>query len=281
MEKDNRIADLHIHTRFSDGEHSPHEIVEKAIEHGISAISITDHDTADGSIIAEEIATKAGLGYIHGIELSTFHNNKEWHILGYGIDPQNPSLTHHIEETKVYRMRRAEKMWEKLRTLGITFPFEDIMDKAGKTPITRPLIANVIFEKGYTTSVKQAFTRYVGDFRPAYVEKIHFPVSSAVKLIHKAGGIASLAHPMKMLKQKILYEFVSYGLDAIEIIHPTYNDRLRIKITNMAKDYKLIYTGGSDYHGGERQWDEMNFGNIVIPYEMFVNLKEKVKEFGR
>ena len=259
----NYLADLHTHTSFSDGILSPEQLLKAAVETGLSAIAITDHDTVDGCIDARKHIDKYNIDFIDGIELSCFEDNREYHILGYGFDLYNPALVKHIEEYKILRMKRAETIHKKLLKLGININFNDIVEKAGKAPVTRPHIAEVIKEAGYVERAKDAFYRYIGDKGPAYEGKTFFPVANAISMINNAGGIVSLAHPANSIEPKKLYEFIEAGLDGVEVFHPVHNDEQKKFYHSIVSQYLLIETGGSDFHGN-KEYDYMNLGKIGI-----------------
>ncbi len=267
-----KVADLHIHTYYSDGIYSPEEIVEKSAEKGISAISITDHDTVDGLERARAHAEKQSIELINGIEMTAFEGIREYHILGYDFDPAYPPLKKHLEEYREARLQRAEKIWKKLSNLGVKFEFELIIEKAGVAPVTRPHIAAAIRDTGYVETLKEAFVKYIGDKCPADVQKTFYPVEKCIKLINDSGGMASLAHPALTVTQSILYKMIRHGLDGIEIVHPMHSESLRKYYNNTASQYWLLGTGGSDFHGN-KEWDNNNFGNFVIPYSAVESLK--------
>lgn len=254
-----QLADLHTHTIFSDGVLTPRQLMEKAVAKGISALSITDHDTVDGCVDARLHLPDFNIDFIDGVEISCFEEQKEYHILGYAMDITDKELVFHLEEFKKARYKRAEIMQYKLNSLGININFNDILEKAGKAPITRPHIAEVLLEAGYVSSMKEAFNKFIGDNGPAYQAKATFPVEKAIKIINKAGGMAVLAHPANYVDSSKLYKMIESGLDGIEVIHPMHNERLRRHYHKIAGQYWLIETGGSDFHGS-RDFDEKNFG---------------------
>ena len=231
------IADLHTHTVYSDGMLTPDELFFKAQKAGLKAISITDHDTIDGNIGAEELASKYDMEFITGIELSCFDSQNEYHILGYCINIDNEDLHKHLAAFKQSRIERAEIMTQRLKKMGVNINFNDVLIKAGEAPVTRPHIAQVIVESGYVSTTKDAFNLYIGDGGPAYAVKAIFQVEKAIKLINNAGGIAVIAHPGYFINQKKLFQFIEAGLDGIEVIHPLHNDKLRKEYQSIASQY--------------------------------------------
>ena len=271
------IADLHTHTSFSDGMLTPDELLYKAHKAGIKAISITDHDTIDGNYIAKELAPKYDIEFIEGIELSCFDSQNEYHILGYCIDIDNEDLHKHLAAFKQSRIERAEIMTQRLNKMGININFNDVINKAGEAPITRPHIAQVIVESGYVSTTKDAFNLYIGDGGPAYAVKAIFQVEKAIKLINNAGGVAVIAHPGHFINQKKLFQFIEAGLDGIEVYHPLHTEKLRSEYHSIASQYWLLETGGSDFHG-DRPNEQGLFGKEGVPIEMVNQIKKRCKQ---
>lgn len=267
-----KIVDLHVHTKYSDGILTPDQMLKKAVDAGLSAISITDHDTIDGCLIAHTLLDKYDIELINGVEFSAYEGSREYHILGYALDPDYKPLRKHLELFKVSREKRARKITAKLNGLGIEIDFNKIVENADEAPITRPHIAAVLQESGFVGSFKEAFMRYIGDYAPAYEEKEHFPVEQCIDLINRSGGVASLAHPGNTINQTTLYKMIKYGLDGIEVVHPSHSDEMQKYYHSIASQYWLLGTGGSDYHGN-RDYDEGNFGNCVVPYSVVQSLR--------
>jgi 3',5'-nucleoside bisphosphate phosphatase len=261
----NSFADLHIHSVFSDGILSPDEIFEKAELYGLSAISITDHDTVDGCIIAESIKVNYNIDFLNGVELSCHFQGKEYHVIGYNLDLNNSKLRQHLATYREARLLRAERILKKLNDFNIPITFDAIMKKAGEAPVARPHIASAMIELGITSNLKEAFLLYLGEGSPAYEAKTQFPIEHAIKLINNCGGIAVLAHPAKSITQEHLYSVIEMGLDGIEVYHPMHDTKQRLYYHSIANQYWLIETGGSDYHGN-RDYDEYNFGTAGVPY---------------
>jgi len=271
------IADLHTHTIFSDGMLTPEELFIKAQKAAIKAISITDHDTIEGNYGAKQLATKYDIEFITGIELSCFDSQNEYHILGYCIDIDNEDLHKHLAEFKKSRIERAEIMTKMLNKMGININFNDVIDKAGEAPITRPHIAQVIVESGYVSTTKDAFNLYIGDDGPAYAVKAIFQVEKAIKLINNAGGVAAIAHPGPFINQNKLFQFIEAGLDGIEVYHPLHNEKLRKEYHSLANQYWLLETGGSDFHGN-RPYEESIFGQEGVPFSTLTQILKRCNQ---
>jgi len=267
-----KVADMHLHTVYSDGVLTPDELFSKAKLAGLSAISVTDHDTIDCCDECVELSKKYNIDYITGVEFSCFEETVEYHVLGYHLDSENAALKKHLKEFRQYRHSRAVSILAKLEKLRKPIKLNRVLEIAGKAPIIRPHIATAMLEAGHVKSVKEAFQKYLGDWKPAYVPKKPFSVERAIKLINNAGGIASLAHPGPFLSQEALYEMIQSGLDGIEVNHPMHDDSLKNFYHSVASQYWLLETGGSDYHGN-KEFDEENFGKLVVPYSVFESIR--------
>lgn len=265
-------ADLHLHTTYSDGVFTPEQLLKKVSEVGISAISITDHDSIDGYIQAQKYLDKYNIQIIPGIELSCIENGKEIHLLGYNIDPDNKILKNHLQDFRNGRYKRAEQILQKLKNLQRPVNFSLVLEKAGEAPITRPHIAMAMTELGYTSNLKEAFVLYLGDDKPAYVSKANFSIERGIKLINQSGGLAVLAHPARMIQPDTLYKLIKSGLDGIEIIHPTHDLATQKYYQSIASQYWLLETGGSDFHGN-REYDEDNLGKFIVPLSTVESIK--------
>jgi predicted metal-dependent phosphoesterase TrpH len=271
------IADLHLHSVYSDGKLTPEELFIKAKDRGISAISITDHDSIDGNIIALDLAKKYDIDFLTGVEFSCYDDGQEYHILAYGLDVFNEHLRLRLGEFQEARYKRAEIIHQKLLSLGLNIEFDLIVEKAGKAPISRPHIATALLELGIVKHYKEAFAKLIGDGCPAYEPKIHFSVDKAIQLINECGGVAVLAHPGHMVNQSTLYKIIKFGLDGIEVIHPIHNSYLQRYYHSIASQYWLLETGGSDYHGS-RDFDETNFGKFTVPIAVVESIRTHIGE---
>lgn len=270
-----KFADLHLHTYYSDGILSPEALLRKAADHKLSAIAITDHDSVEGCRIAMPLAKGYKIDLISGVEFSCYFDNREIHILGYAFDIDNKQIQYHLAEFRKARLKRAEIIHEKLDKIGVKFPFELILTKAGEAPITRPHIAAVLLDRGFIENQREAFSKYIGDGCPAYEQKANFHPDKAINLINHAGGVAVLAHPGNMVEQQVLYKLIKAGLDGIEVVHPCHNHELQKMYTSLASQYWLLATGGSDYHGS-REFDDGNFGKFVVPYSVVESLRYRI-----
>ncbi len=255
-------ADLHIHTTYSDGAYSPLEIVDKAYKAGLNIISITDHDSLDGIKEATIYAKGKGIEVIPGLELSTDIDEKEIHLLAYFIDYENEELLKYLKFFREERFFRAKRIIKKLRHLGISITIDDVLYRAKNSAIGRPHIANALVDLGYVKNYMEAFEKFLGDNCPAYERKIHISPTSALKLISEAGGLSFIAHP-GFMNESILLNIIKAGVDGIEVIHPSHNENQINFYRGIVNQYCLLETGGSDFHGGNKN-DEENLGKYTI-----------------
>lgn len=265
-------VDLHLHTNYSDGMYTPQKLVALAATTGMSTIAITDHDSVAGLPEAVIAAKEAGIELINGCEISCTELEKEYHILAYHFDPENTFFTEKLIEFKQMRIERAIKICEKLQELNVTVDIKDLLYTTKSAALTRMHIAKEIVKKGYVESTRDAFTKYLYDNGPAYEPKFDFSVAEAVKMIHSAGGVASLAHPGRRTSSREIYKFVAAGLDGIEVVHPEHNQSLQNKYETIARQYDLLQTGGSDFHGS-RDWERYVFGSYTIDSSNVAALK--------
>ncbi len=259
-----QIADLHTHTIYSDGRLTPEELLAKAVDSGLSAISVTDHDTVDGCLHIQKIIGNYPIRFVNGIELSSHEKGREIHILGYGFDINNIRLNQHLKDYRKARFDRAVRIHRKLHSLGKEFDFEHILIQAQKAPIGRPHIAEVLVNLGFVKNYSAAFFAYLSEDAPAYEPKKNFPAKDAIKLINNAGGVAVIAHPSYYNNQNLLLKIIEHGLDGIEVVHPSHSKEMQKYFRGIASQYSLLETGGSDFHG-MRDYDDDNFSKFVVP----------------
>ena len=268
--------DLHIHTTASDGLFNPKQAVEIAKESGLSAISITDHDTIDGFVEAKEKVDELGIELIPGVELSVVHKGEDFHLLAYLVDYENPEFLKKINSFREERSVRGEKMVEKLNELGIDLRIDTVKAIAGNGAVGRPHLADALLKEEFVHTYDEAFARYLGYHAPAYVAKKYLTPQEAIDLIHLVRGVAVFAHPGTSRSEQAIYDFLEMGLDGIEAYHSQHDRNMTIHYINLAKKLGLIYTGGSDCHG--RRKGKVLVGTVKVPYrclEMLRKVKEK------
>lgn len=266
-------ADLHIHSTFSDGALTPEEIVTMAVQAGISIISITDHDSIGGIAPAKKAAQRSAITVINGVEFSAMIEEIEIHILGYGFDTEHPALQKHLEYFRYERYRRAERILDKLSSAGLPISIEQVTASARHSAIGRPHIAEVMVQKGYTATTAEAFRDYIGRDGIAFESKTDIAPSKIIDIIKSAGGVAVLAHPSRCIKEKYIIEMIRDGLDGIETVHPYVPADSVGYYRRLIKQYHLIETGGSDFHGRAGQQE---FGRHAISETLVDALKARV-----
>lgn len=275
----NKVADLHVHTNVSDGTFSPRKVVEYAGMQGLDAIAITDHDTCAAIGPSLRAAETIGIEIIPGVELTAELDDDEIHILGYFIDWQDKQFTQRLEEFCRVREERAKEILRRLGEQGIDLKYEDLMDVAGPGPgsVGRLHIAQLLYRKGKVSSIKDAFTKYIGANLPAYVKKFKLSPKEAVDMIKSVGGVAGLAHPKtintdnKSLKD-IVGMLAAEGIQAIEVYHSDHNAGDSAEFKKIADEYGLLITGGSDCHGLGKK--EVLLGKVKVPYELVEKLRQ-------
>ena len=272
-------VDLHIHSTTSDGRLNPADIVCQAAEQGLSVIAIADHDTVDGIAPAIE-AAKAfpELKVIPAIELSTDVPQGEVHVLGYFIDYADREFQVTLERMRHSRLHRAQGMIAKLKDFGIHIDWERVQEIAGTGSMGRPHIAQAMLEKGYITSFKEAFDKYISRDGPAYVEREKMTPVEAVELLLQVNGLPVLAHPFTANNTEMLIvELKAAGLIGIEAYYDGYTADEIGRLVSLADKYGLIITGGSDYHGLEAT-NETMIGGVDVPMESVERLIALAKQ---
>lgn len=243
-----RHIDLHLHSTASDGTNAPEVVVLAARDAGLQALALTDHDTVEGIAAAREAADRLGLELIPGVELSAYEANDEIHVLGLHLT-QLDDMRNSLAVFREARRERAEGIVKKLNALGVRITFADVMAVARDAAIGRPHIARAMVENGWAMDLRDAFDRYLGAGRPAYLDKRRITIPGAIELIHKCGGIAVLAHPSQDATHERLERLAAMGLDGIEVIHPSLSGEDRMRLLSLTKHLNLVPSGGSDSHG--------------------------------
>jgi predicted metal-dependent phosphoesterase TrpH len=278
--------DLHIHSTASDGTLTPPEILELANDLKLAAISITDHDTLDGSRQAIARGIPDTLGFLTGVEISArrpsfFPGKGSCHILGYRIDLENRALNKALQKLQTARKDRNPKILERLRDLGITLSMEEVKKAAGpKGQIGRPHIAQVMLDKEYVPTFSAAFDNYLAAEKPAYVDKYRVDCLRAIDLIRDAGGIPVLAHPVLLgtpggrLDDAVIKSLKEMGLIGIEALYPGHSTAQQKHYLNLAGRHGLIVTGGTDFHGKFKPQIQLGSGkgDLCVPIELFHTL---------
>lgn len=242
------FVDLHSHSTASDGSRSPTAVVTAAKAAGLSAIALTDHDTMAGVAEAVAAGEQLGLRVVPGVELSAIDDDREVHLLGLHVHRANV-LDDALRTFRESRQVRAQQIVSKLNELGVAVTFDEVLARAGDAAIGRPHLARVLIEGGWARDSRDAFDRYLGAGRPAYVPKHRLSVADAVALVHAGGGLAVLAHPGGDGRREIIERFVDVGLDGLEVRHPGHNSEDINRLAALTAFFGLVPSGGSDWHG--------------------------------
>lgn len=280
-----RFVDLHIHTNFSDGVFDPRQAVRYAGQRGLAAISITDHDTIDGIAEAIDEGKRVGIEVIPGVELSTevqARERSEMHILGYFINWESRQLKDSLSLFRKTREERARKILDKLAKLGICLDNEALLAISANGCIGRLHFAKAMVAEGFAMSINDAFNKYLGIGRAAYVPKMRLSPEDAIKLINRAGGIAVIAHPYygHYSNRNLIKGLIRDGLRGIEVWHSKHPPETVEIFKKLAAEFGLIATGGSDCHG-EYAGEPAMMGKVRVPYEAVEELKKYKERIDR
>ena len=267
------MLELHCHTTCSDGRLTPSELVDFAVQQGVKALAITDHDTMAGWDEAIATATPLSLEIVPGLELSTVHNGRSLHVLGFYPDEQK--LQAPLQVRVEGRKRRARKMAEKLAELG--YPIE-LPDMSGSMAPGRPHIASALKKAGHVNSHEEAFERFLKDDGPAYVPYEKFTVQEGIQLLLSCGAVPVWAHPYIFRGgsvETVLPELLEAGLMGLEVYHPTHSPSNVRKLEEYCQKYGLLMTGGSDYHGPkkEKRADFRDLNDLSVSLDLLAPLK--------
>lgn len=251
------LIDLHVHSNISDGTLSPEELVAVSCAKGLTAFALTDHDTIDGISRAVSAAEDFPLEVIPGTELSCLYGEKEIHILGLYVDHHSEQLKKELAFQKFKRDQRNEEMLNRFAKDGMTFTIEDLQEGNPGTVITRAHFSRVLVEKGYATSINQAFKKYLDHGLKYCPPKAAFTPEEAIRLIVASGGFPAIAHPMmyKMGWKEIetmIAEFTGFGLMGLEVYYSSHRIHESMRLQELCKTYGLLPTGGSDFHGSNK-----------------------------
>ncbi len=266
-------VDLHIHTTASDGTSTPRQVVQIAAQRKLQAIAITDHDTVGGIEEAKAEGLRSGIEIISGVEINTDYNQQEIHILGYFIRYEDHQFLTRIESLQNARLSRIKKMVDRLPGLGLPIELKRVLELAGEGSVGRPHIGMAMVEKGYVASVQEAFQRYLGLGRPAFVPRYALTPADAVRIIRQAGGIAAWAHPGLAQRDYLMGELVEAGLRGLEVYYPEHTPDMVRHYLALARQYHLVVTGGSDYHGSGTGY-RAELGEVTVPYDVVNQLRQ-------
>lgn len=259
------MIDLHLHTSASDGTLRPSELAARAARAGLTTISVTDHDTTGGLEEARAAAHAHGVRLIDGIEITAVEDERDTHVLGYFFDPASASLTAFLEKQRADRIRRVREMAARLESMGMVIDPEPLLARGmeeGRS-VGRPHVAAALLACGYVQSWDEAFEKYLEQGRPAFVPRTGASAIEVVRIIHEAGGLASLAHPGLTRIDALIPSLAAAGLDAIEAAHSEHDDPTEARYRGMATALGLAVTAGSDFHG-EQLHEPCALGRITM-----------------
>ena len=269
------MIELHTHTTYSDGILTPSQLVVRAAMAGVKALAITDHDTLNGWNEAIAAAKAYGIEIVPGVELSTVHNGRSLHILGYY--PTKELIEAPLAQRLAGRKRRAQKMIDNLAAMGYPLKLES---RADNMAMGRPHLANAMVKEGYVKSPQEAFTRFLGEEQPAYVHYEKFSIQEGISLILDSGGVPVWAHPYLFRGGKVeevLPELLEAGLMGIEVFHPHHAKNKVNRLQELCRYYNLLITGGTDYHGTEINHPEKEKWQLN-QFQLPLNLLEPIKQ---
>ncbi len=275
------FVDLHVHSCRSDGTMTPHELVDYAIEKGLEAIALTDHDTVDGLEEMTAYAKGKPVEIIPGIEYSTEYNHRDVHIVGLFIDYKAPVFLEYLARFKQSRVDRNYKLCARLQGTGIDITYEALREAYPDAVITRAHYAGYLLDKGYVKSRNEAFERYLGDHTPYFVHREKITPEEVIEVTLKAGGIPVLAHPTlyKLGREQLellVRRLKEAGLMGMECYYSTYTPSETKQMKELAKKYHLLPSGGSDFHGAAKPGLDLGagYGRLCVPYEILADLKK-------
>jgi len=242
------FVDLHMHSTASDGSRAPADVVREAKRIGLAAIALTDHDTLNGIPDAVAIGRELGVRVVPGIELSAVENDVETHILGLHLSDTR-EMEAELVALREMRRSRAARIVERLNALGVRIELTAVLEQAAGGAVGRPHIARAMIAEGWAVDFRDAFERYLGNNKPAYVAKDRLPIADAISLIHRAGGLAVLAHPASGGTRDRIEALTREGLDGVEVRHPSHSSEDIARLSALVDHFSLVPSGGSDWHG--------------------------------
>ena len=273
MNRPEKICDLHLHSYYSDGSLSPAEIVSRGENAGLAAISITDHDTLSGQNEAIQAAMGHEMEVLPGIEFSVMIGETEVHILGYLIDISNREISNCCDGLETARHERAVRIVEKLRGLDLDISMDEVAALSGRGTVGRLHIARILLSAGYISNIQEAFVRYLGNRKSAFVPRKILSLTEAAEVIRTAGGVAVWAHPGTAIRRAgMLRRMLDAGISGMEAYHPNHTPDITRDIIAAGEKYGLVCTGGSDFHFTEAM--KADIGGVYIEYGAVVKLRE-------
>jgi predicted metal-dependent phosphoesterase TrpH len=242
-------ADLHLHTHYSDGTFTVEEVVARAAHSSLTSLALTDHDTVEGCEPMAAACARAGIEFFVGTELTAETAGVELHLLGFGFDPHHAEMLQAMARFQHARRNRIYEMAERLNRLSVPLQAEEVLALAQCRSPGRPHVARALVQRGVCSGVDEAFARFLKKGRPAWVPKAKVPIEEAIQLVHRAGGVAVLAHPGLSQADPYLPMLIEHGLDGLECYHTKHAPATAARYEAFARQHHLLITGGSDCHG--------------------------------
>ena len=267
------FVDLHTHSTASDGILPPEKVIEAAKSCGLAAIALTDHDTINGIPAARVAAERAGLRVIAGVELSAFQDDHEVHLLALHLS-QLDALQKRLGELRTLRYTRAERIVEKLNSLGIELTLDEVLQQSNGGAVGRPHVARALIARGAVHDFRDAFMRYLGAAGAAFIPKARLSIEDAIAIAHEAGALAIWAHPGDGGRRDRLEPLVAAGLDGVEVKHPSHSPEDVKRLQALAEFFGLVQSGGSDWHGASE--GPRRLGNMNVPIEWLEKQDERL-----
>jgi 3',5'-nucleoside bisphosphate phosphatase len=271
------FVDLHTHSTASDGARTPRDVVIAARAAGLSAFALTDHDTIAGLPDARATGAEIGIRVVNGVELSAVEGPLETHILGLHLSDES-ELERRLVLLREMRVSRAVRIVERLNTLGVPVTFDAVLQQAAGGAVGRPHVARAIIAGGWVSDLREAFDRYLGNGKAAFVPKDHLAIAEAIGLIHRAGGVAVLAHPGQLGTRERIAPLVSLGLDGVEVLHPSHSWDDSQRLDALATEFDLVRSGGSDWHGAPD--GSRTLGMMRVPSQWLTDQEARVATNG-
>lgn len=272
------FVDLHMHSTASDGSRSPAEVVRAAKRASLVAIALTDHDTVAGLAEARGVGAELGVRIVNGVELSAVEGQTETHLLGLHLR-DTTVLENELAQLREMRGRRAARIVELLQSQGVQVTLDDVLLQAGSGAIGRPHVARALVADGWAIDVRDAFDRYLGAGRPAFVAKDQLGMREAIAMVHAAGGLAVLAHPGGGGTRERIEALAALGLDGVEVKHPSHSPQDVARLRACVDQLGLIASGGSDWHGAAD--GPRTIGMMHVPIDWLRRQDERVEALGR
>lgn len=272
------FADLHLHSHYSDGTYTAAEVAEEARKHGLKAISLTDHDTVEGCESVGAECRSRGLEFITGVELTAEFDGDELHLLGYFVDTQSLELLGELAKYQLVRQNRVREMVARLNKMGIPLTADAVFALAKCRSPGRPHVGRALVQAGICSSLDQAFERFLKKHRPAWVPKFKMSAEAGIGIIHRAGGLAVMAHPGLNHCDGAIPGMVAAGLDGMECFHSKHTVDTAAYYLEVAVNHGLLVTGGSDCHGMNKGKPTM--GQVRLPYAYIEKMYARMAEIS-